>query len=829
MKRLALWVFLSLFVFTTVSAQDALAPPSIPGVAVYVPFPVAITVDGDLADWASIPTVMVETGTLLSEDPAENGSFTFAVAADANNFYITMTMPDANLITGQHATSFWNEDSLEFFLNLSGDLYATAYGPGIFQININPGDIGNEDAAAITVTGTNGADSEASAIVFATEDGWGFEAAVPLGAYVTPAHGLEVGFQTQANGASELNRDVKLIWSAADTDDTSWSNPAVFGRALFFEVGSPEIPMPSSAEPDVAEQAEALAFVAVNQTGYFADSPKVAVYASEVEYTDSVAWSLHDAATDGSVTSGAAGPLTLDETSGLFVSPIDFSSFNTPGIYMLTVNGVSSAPFAIGNDLYAELARDAIRYFYLNRSGIELTPEFAGEWARNAGHLTDNDVSYWAGTDADGVTWPGCDYRVDGSRGWYDAGDYGKYVVNGGISAWTLMNLYERFPDMFANGTLGIPESDNSIPDLLDEVRWQMDFMLGMQVPEGQPLAGMAHHKLHDRSWSGVPLMVPAEVDNDDPVHGRFVFPPTTAATLNLAATAAQCARIWAPLDADFSERCLTAAQRAWDASVAHPAVFTGRTPGEGGGDYTDANVSDEFFWAAAELYVTTGEQVYLDYLTASPHFHSAAANGNAMAWPDTALLGIISLATTPNNLGEDDLAAMRNRIIDVADFSLTTIEQEGFRLPLVASEYVWGSNSSVLNKAILMALAYDFTEDARYLNGTMEAMDYILGRNAVNQSFVSGYGTNAAQHPHHRFWGNYPAQGFPPPPPGAVVGGPNAQPSDDTALDAGVMDLGVSRRYVDLIGSYSTNEVAINWNAPLAWVAAYLDGVVGN
>jgi endoglucanase len=105
--------------------------------------------------------------------------------------------------------------------------------------------------------------------------------------------------------------------------------------------------------------------------------------------------------------------------------------------------------------------------------------------------------------------------------------------------------------------------------------------------------------------------------------------------------------------------------------------------------------------------------------------------------------------------------------------------------------------------------------------------MDYLLGRNALAHSFVAGYGERALEHPHHRFWGN---QGkYPPPPPGALAGGPNGSPSDPSALDAGVMDLQPAKRYVDVIGSWSTNEVAINWNAPLAWVASYLDSHYGS
>src|SRR5690606_8163735 len=163
-------------------------------------------------------------------------------------------MVDKNIITGHHGRNFWNEDSLEFFLNLSGDVNAPSYTAGVFHLNINPSDIGNTDPTAITVTGAGAANANVQAIVFATDDGWGFEGAVKISDFVTVAHGLEIGFQAQANGASTMDRNVKLIWSLADTGDNSWQNPSLFGRALFFEVGSSDIPQPTprpvAAEPE---------------------------------------------------------------------------------------------------------------------------------------------------------------------------------------------------------------------------------------------------------------------------------------------------------------------------------------------------------------------------------------------------------------------------------------------------------------------------------------------------------------------------------------------------------------------------------------------------
>src|SRR5690606_14567934 len=159
------------------------------------------------------------------------------------------------------------------------------------------------------------------------------------------------------------------------------------------------------------------------------------------------------------------------------------------------------------------------------------------------------------------------------------------------------------------DGPLNIPESGNGVPDLLDEARWEIEFLLKMQVPEGEPLAGMAHHKIHDHEWSPLGIEPPPEANN------RGLHPPSTAATLNLAPVAAQAARIWRTLDPAFSQRCLDAALRAWAAARRNPAIFAPESDNKGGGPYSDNRVEDEFFWAAAELYLTRQDPTLLDYL----------------------------------------------------------------------------------------------------------------------------------------------------------------------------------------------------------------------
>lgn len=802
-----------------------LAPSAIPGEVVYIPFPVQINVDGKLEDWQNIPVTEVIDEDAV--DPAENGSFTFSVAADMENFYITMQMPDKNIVAGQHGTNFWNEDSFEFYINASGDLAASSYQDKIFQININAADIGNTDPDILTITGVFCTGYDVNGYVFKTDDGWGIEASIPLKGLVEPVHGEEIGFQAQINGATLKDRDVKISWSNADTEDESWEKPYLFGRGIFFEVGRTDIPEPSAQTVIATAMPTPTPVVvppllSVNQTGYFVNGEKTASLASDA--TQPLAWSLVDQS--GVVLlEGQSVVKGSDAASGDHLHIIDFSVFNTPGNnYRIVTDDLESVPFDISNDIYSQLKNDALAYFYLNRSGIAIDSAYAGEqWARPAGHLTDNVISCYKGVDADGVSWPGCDYTLDVSGGWYDAGDFGKYVVNGGISVWTLMDLYERFPQAFPDGSLSIPENSNDIPDILDEARWEMDFLLKMQVPEGQELAGMVHHKMHDLNWSPIPMIPPTEVENDVENNyvgtGRHLFAPSTAATLNLAATGAQCARIWKNIDAEYADSCLSAAETAWQAALANPAIYAGNNPGNGGGNYSDVDVTDEFYWAAAELFITTGDAEYQEYLLNSPVF----AEDSQFDWGRTAPLGNLSLIVTDAALPETQNALLRSKLLAFADDMLAVQAADGYGV-LIEGTYPWGSNGQILNTMMLMSVAHDLTGEQKYLDSVRLSMDYLMGRNALNRSYVSGYGEYPMLHPHHRFWANDPGNGYPPPPAGAVSGGPNNDPTEAETLAEGVMDEAPAKRYTDILVSASTNEVAINWNAPLAWVATYLD-----
>jgi endoglucanase len=740
-----------------------------------------------------------------------------------------------DIIANLHKADTWNEDSLEFYIGIGSNRSPKKYTRDIVQYRVSAGDIGNADPSKIVATGANFELHPLQAKVFKTEDGWGFEGAVKIGPNASPAHGKEIGFQAQLNGASVKDRDVKLIWSLADTSDNSWQNPSLFGRAIFFKVGSTDVPKPSEAPPapvKVEAPAPLAPSVSIDQVGYYPSERKLGSFSS-FDF-DSLPWTVSDAASGNAVASGMTSPGVADLLTGDTLHVADFSAVTRPGSYYLTIGEAKSPVFRIGDDIMKGLSVDALKYFYRTRSGIELKPEFAGAtWARDAGHLSDAKVAAFAGTDAQGRKWDGGGLYVNGLGGWYDAGDFGKYVVNGGISVWTLQNAYERNPAAYKDGQLDIPESGNTYPDILDEARWELDFMLRMQIPAGNPMAGMVFHKLHDRKWSGVPSALPTEMDNnlelkDDCSTGRFAYEPTTAATLNLAACAAQAARLWAAFDPGFSARCLTAAKTAWAAARANPIALAGNVPGDGGGNYEDGTVSDEFYWAAAELFASTGDPEYLSFLKSSPYWTAFPGldpgKTSAMSWADTAALGDISLLSASSKLGPSDRAFLEAQLIATADRYLDEVSKPGYGAPLEPSGYVWGSNSGVLNNAIVLALAYDATKKEAYRAAVAGAMDYLLGYNALRRSFVTGYGTYAASHPHHRIWADDPDSGYVAPPPGVVVGGPDKSLEDPEMKAAGLSGQPMARRYLDIIGSFATNEVAINWNAALAWVANWLD-----
>jgi endoglucanase len=522
------------------------------------------------------------------------------------------------------------------------------------------------------------------------------------------------------------------------------------------------------------------------------------------------------------VASGSTKPFGTDPSSKKNVQTFDFSQVNTPGKgYTVTVDGKTSEPFAIGDDVYSQLRKDSLSFFYQQRYGIAIDGNLVGaKYARPAGHIgvapNQGDTSVACDTSSP------CSAPMNLVGGWYDAGDHGKYVVNGGFAVSQMLSSWERTVtekdapgNGFRDGQLQVPEKGNSVPDVLDEARWELEWMLKMQVPAGEPLAGMVHHKMNDDTWTGLPMR-----PDQDP-RTRLVYAPSTAATLNLAAAAAQGARLFKTYDPAFADKLLNAATTAWTAAQAHPAMYFGTSAGGGGGGYGDDNVSDEFYWAAAELFVTTGDNAYGQAVLTSPLYGKTDAvfPRGGISWGDTAGLGELDLATVPNKLTADQLAAVRSTVTQAADGYAADAKATAYGLPY-QGKYVWGSNGQILDNAMVLGTAFDLTGKSDYRDAALAAMDYVLGRNPMNQSYVTGYGTRYSKNEHHRFWAHELDDSLPNPPAGSIAGGPN---EDETNGE----DLGgcaPAMCYIDDIEKYTVNEVAINWNSALAWMSSFAD-----
>ncbi|WP_052417114.1 glycoside hydrolase family 9 protein [Cellvibrio mixtus] len=543
--------------------------------------------------------------------------------------------------------------------------------------------------------------------------------------------------------------------------------------------------------------------IKINQLGFLPESAKLAV----VPGVAASSFTLLKAGSDTEVFSGALSVAAIWDASGENVKLADFSSVKTPGDYQLRVEGVADSHiFSIAPDVYSALNAASIKAFYFNRSGIELLPEFAGKFARPLGHPDTNVLIHpSAASDARPAG-----TLVASPKGWYDAGDYNKYIVNSGISTYTLLAAYEHFPEIFNNQNLVIPESGNALPDLLDEALWNLEWMLTMQDPND----GGVYHKLTNKNFDGT--VMPHQATSE-----RYLVQKTTAATLDFAAVMAVASRVFAPYETQLpglSAKMLAAAESAWAWANTNPAVIYQQPADVFTGQYGDKTLADEFAWAAAELYISTQKEGYYTALKPTNVFNSVPS------WGDVHGLAWVSLAHHRNKLTSvADQALIANRINTLADKLIAAWLVSPYKVSMESNNFVWGSNSTALNQAMMLLQAYRLNGKREYLDASQSLLDYVLGRNATDTSFVTGFGERSTLHPHHR---PSEADGIPEPIPGFIAGGPQPGQQDKSDCQAVYPSNLAAKSYLDNYCSYASNEIAINWNAPLVYVSAALQAL---
>ena len=554
---------------------------------------------------------------------------------------------------------------------------------------------------------------------------------------------------------------------------------------------------------------DATSVIRLNQIGFYPHAPKAAVI-TDVNANDFVIKSVPQGK---EVFKSKVSAPQKSNFSSKITKIADFSAFTNPGIYELTLPGTgNSFTFEIKPKVFNNLTRALIKGFYFQRMSIPLLSKYAGKWSRGEGHPDTLVLVHPAAATAIRPA----EYIISCPKGWYDAGDYNKYIVNSGITMGTLLSLYEDFPTYFDTLKINIPESGNGAPDLLNEIVWNLRWMLTMQDPDD----GGVYNKVTNADFDG--FIMPSEATTP-----RYVVPKGTAATLDFAAVMAQSGRIFKKFKHIFpglSDSCMKSAALAWYWAVKNPNLAYDQNlmnkefkPIIKTGGYGDTDFRDEFIWAASELYVSTGSDKYYN---AYPMFPDTLMP--LPSWDNVKLLGYYTLARFEKSLtnqAKKDFPLLKQRILKTADIMVSGIKNSSYATVMGESsaDFVWGSNSVATNEGILLIQAYRLTNNRSYIDYALTNLDYVLGRNATGYSFITGYGHKTPMFPHHRL---SDADGIADPIPGLIVGGPNPGQQDGCkTYPSRIPD----ESYTDAVCSYASNEVAINWNAP----AAYLSGAL--
>ena len=484
-------------------------------------------------------------------------------------------------------------------------------------------------------------------------------------------------------------------------------------------------------------------------------------------------------------------------------SLVDFSDFKTAGTYKIFLGDEEVGhPVIISDNALEDVTKGSLKFFYFQRASTELEEKYAGKYAREAGH-PDTSVKYHASTGHDvslGETFKA-------PKGWYDAGDYGKYIVNSGITTYTLLQLYQQNKAFFDTLNLNIPESGNKIPDILDEIRWNLDWMIAMQDEDGG-----VFHKLTTLKFAGMVMPEKATAQ-------RYAIGKGVEATWNFAAVMALAADIYSSFDSKFASSCAKAAEKAHQWAIPNATERYTQPSDVSTGSYTGSSIWSLKVWANAELYRISHNKNFTDVIH-SVKFGSKDAT--LQSWSHSAMLEAFTIATNPNVFEKADVDTAKAMIFRLADKYVESLENNGFGIALERGDFYWGSNGGAANKGMVLIHAYILSKDKKYLNAAIGIADYILGRNPLDLSYLTGYGVNQVMNPHHR-----PSQAdeIEAPVPGMVAGGPNSS-ATDCAKNYVDKDA-VAKSYYDNSCSYATNEVAINWNAPFAYLVGSIQAIL--
>ncbi len=519
----------------------------------------------------------------------------------------------------------------------------------------------------------------------------------------------------------------------------------------------------------------------INQCGYYPEWEKHVTFLSD----EPVDFEIRKS-TGATIFKGKADH-RVDNTSAREINYTgDFSAVKEPGVYYVYVQQFGESDyFTIGEEVYDDLIAMSEYFFYLQRCGMELDEETAGAFAHLSCHDTPARIY-------------NTDKFINVNGGWHDAGDYGRYIVPGAMTVAQLLMAYQRsgrIGDLCEN-----PAEKNVIPAYLQEIKYELDWMMKMQNDEGE-----LYHKVTCASFCG---FVMPEDEKDE----LIISPVSVTATADFAAATAMAVKFFEPYDVEYAKILENVSKKAYSAmkKMDIPGGFL-NPEGIVTGQYEDACDKDERYWAAAELYKAFGDECYredFEQLAAEKIYHG-------YGWVEMGSYGNIAYLTCNRPIDEQLADKIRASIIELADTLKATANEDGYQAALKDNEYIWGSNLSVCCNGIHMYDAYKITGDVSYLDAAREQLHYILGRNPMGLSYVTGCGTDAVLRPHHR-----PSGFVGMPMPGMLSGGP-CDWNADIIVQNVLKDEAPAKCFVDMTGSYSTNEVTIYWNSAMILMIA--------
>lgn len=570
--------------------------------------------------------------------------------------------------------------------------------------------------------------------------------------------------------------EAKLIFNCGNHSEALPEHTIHIDNVVLEEVDASQVETYDPYEPSITS----------NQLGYKPDASKIAVFR---DITSETEFSVVDAATKEIVYTGTLYGERDNASAGEVNWYGDFSAVTAPGSYYITCGELdASYPFEIGEQVYDRLLDDAVRMLYLQRCGCAVEDETFGHPACHT------DMATILGTEE----------TIDVSGGWHDAGDYGRYVVPAAKAVADILLAYGANPAIHSD-SVGIPESGNGVPDILDEARYEIEWMLKMQAESGG-----VYHKVNCRGNTG-------SVMPEKETSMQYVTPVSTTATADFCAVTAMAAEYYAKIDAQFAETCLSAAKSAWAFLEEHPELILVDPAdlGDDNGGYQDSRDGDERYWAACQLYRATGDTAYLDAIDSI----TGTYYKDGLEWHMVGHYGNIALLTMEGiDTDSAEYRTAREMLFNWVGEYTNKIAETGYETAYAT--YSWGSNMSIANAGIVLSMAYRLTgEEAHRINAEKQ-LHYLLGRNPNGICYVTGYGTVSPQNPHHR-----PSIAQKQAMPGMLVGGVNSDLADSAAQKY-LADVPPAKRYIDSEGSYSTNEITIYWNSPLIYLLSLTEEV---